>query len=462
MRRSLFRFVVLTLLAACNSVDREPDIVAPDLPVDEADLYDRIGLAMSLGDPDQAIAAYRAAQLSDPDAPETRVLLANLMLAAGRIDEAGAIVTEVLQAAPENEAALFSRSLVAFARGDDVAQTAALERLLELNPEHADAHAALGELRLAAREYGAAERAFAQSLAADPQNLVALIGLGNVRLRQDKLEQAVQVFTRAIEIDANNPFAYADRSRAHSFQARLGAAESDLDRAIELDPAFAWHRYDRARVRLERNDWDGAIADFDAFLEREPDVFLAYALRGRAWGAAGDLDAAITDYERALRMRPDYLPARAPFGLLLFEDRRYRRAAEAFLTAFDDRHPADPVQPTLALWAALSLTLAGAETQAEDVLRSRIEQFPRPGPYLEIARLYLGQGSDGRVLDALRAVKTASVRAEIQFFLAGHYEAVGQNASARATYLAVGSERSARTAEARMAQLRYEALQGQP
>ena len=462
MRRSLFRFVVLTLLTACNSVDRDPDTVAPDPPVDEADLYDRIGLAVRLGDPDQAIAAYQTARLNNPDAPETRVLLANLLLSAGRIDEADAIVAEVLQATPENEAALFSRSLVAFARDDGAAQTAALERLIELNPAHADAHAALGELRLAAREYGAAERAFAQSLESNPRNLVALIGLGNVRLRQDQLEQAVRTFTRAIEIDADNPFAYADRSRAFIFQAQLDAAESDLDRAIELDPAFAWHRYDRARVRLERNDWDGAIADFDAFLEREPDVFLAYALRGRAWGAAGNLNAAITDYERALRIRPDYLPARAPFGLLLFEDQRYRRAAQAFLTAFDDRHPADPVQPTLALWAALSFALAGAETRAGDVLRSRVDQFPRPGPYLEIVRLYLGQGSDGRVLDALREVKTASVRAEIQFFLAGHYEALGQNASARATYLAAGGERPARTAEARMAQLRYEALQGQP
>lgn len=462
MRRSFLSLVVLALLAACASVDRDPDAVPPGELASQDDVYDRIGLAISLGDPDQAIAAYQNAELENPDAPETRVLLANLYLAAGQIEEADAIVSEVLQAAPDNEAALFSQSLVAFARGDDDAQTATLQRLVEVNPEHADAHAALGELQLTARDYGAAERSFEQSLENDSQNLVALIGLGNVRLRQDEFGQAEQAFTRAIEIDADNSFAYADRSRVYIFQADLAPAEADLDRAIELDPDFAWHRYDRARVRLERNDWVGAISDFDVFLEREPDVFLAYALRGRAHGFAGDLDAAIADYDRALGMRPDYLPGHAPFGLLLFEDQRYRRAADAFITAFDQRHRADPAQPTLALWAALSLKLAGAENQARDLLEARVDQFPRPNPYLEISRLYLGPGSDGRVLDALREVEDVLVRAEIQFFLAGHYEALGQNSTARATYLAASGELSARTAETRMAQLRYEALQGRP
>ena len=136
---------LLVLLAGCASLfpGRAPDDTPPadtepgeaaeatELPVREPEpvltipeAYDAISLSVQAGDPEAAIAAYQEAELDDPDDPATRVLLANLYLVAGELEEADAILDGVLAAEPDNTEAVYLRALIRGAAGDTDAQRA--------------------------------------------------------------------------------------------------------------------------------------------------------------------------------------------------------------------------------------------------------------------------------------------------------------------------------------------------
>lgn len=467
MRLTLLVTAVM-VLAGCASVQR-PDTVEPP-PADAADenpfavdpeaAYDRISVAVTLGNPQQAIEEFQAAELADPESPATRVLLANLYLAAGEIDQAEALLTDIVEQHPEEADALYSLALVARARGQTDRERELLEAVVALDPAHAGANASLGELALRDRRLTRAEEAFVTTLEQEPNNLVALVGLANLRMRSEEPEIAEELLDRAIEAAPEYSFAYADRSRARAMQQELGAAEEDLSRALELDPDYSWHFFDRGRVRLERNDLDGAIADLNEAITRDPDIFLTYVLRARAHDRLGDRDASIADYRSALELRTDYFPAYAPLAVLYFEDQRYGDAARWFARAWGDAHPNDPKEPAWALAAALSWKLADETDRAESFLEDAAGEFPRPGIYWDLARYYLSPGYDGPLFRAVTEHDDRVERIRASFYLAAHYEFEDRINTARALYMDIADEDLPGFAESRLAEHRLARMRG--
>lgn len=473
MRSALIGLATVFLLYGCSSFqDSVPERGAeePEAPAEETpaldlteDAYDRISLAVSLGNPEEAIAAYEEAQLNDPDAPETQVLLANLYLAAGDTAGAQSILDDILDSDPDNGDALFAAALIAGSNGDSDVERDLLERAVEADPGQSDARAALGEIHLENRRYDAAEREFTASLADDPDNIVALVGMGNVKLRTEEPEAADEVLSRVIEIAPDYSFAYADRSRARAMQYELNAAEEDLSTAVDLDPEYPWHRYDRGLVRLERNNFSGAAEDFSAFITEEPEVFLGYVHRARARVGLRDRGAAIDDFETALELRPDYLPGYRPYAMLLFEDERFSEAGDYFRRAWEDVHPNDPRDHGMAMLAALSWKFADQPERAQRFLEGAATDLPQDTLYYEMARYFLRtasarRGLDARILGEIEDEPERALRIRMKFYLAGQYEVDDRRSSAVALYREVKEAELGGLPEQRLAEARYDAL----
>lgn len=467
MRGALAALLLALVLWGCATAPEEPVPERVDIPEEEAppvspveDAYESISLAVTLGNPMDAIAAYEAAELEDPEAPETQVLLANLYLAAGDMASAEAVLDRVLATDPENVDALFSAALITGARGDEDRREELLREILDRDPEHAAAQAAYGEIQLQNRRFAAAEQAFAASLEQENDNLVALVGLGNVKLRlpEPQPEQAEELLTRAIEVAPEFPFSYVDRSRARAMQYRLEEAESDLDRAIELDEEYLWHRYDRGNVRLERRDMNGAIEDFSWVIERDPDIFLTYVYRARAYDALGERDAAAADYRVALQRRPDYEPAYGPLAALLFELGEFDDAARYFDLTWNISDPAVPADPTYALLSSLALKHAGREAESREYIEDQAATFPRPSLYWEIARYYITPSYEGRVIQEVTEEESRVLQVRGKFFLAAHMELLGRRRSAVNLYREVIDEDLRGFVVTRLARERYRIL----
>lgn len=467
--------LVLIWVAGCATLreadDRDdeiavdPAIVEEDLrePLDlREEIYSSISLALSLGNPEEALETFLQAELADPASADTQVALANLYLAAGELAEADALLRAVLEDEPDHEGALFALALLAGARDDVAEERALLEALLAAHPRHSQGSAALGEVQLRSRQLREAEQSFRTALEEEPDNLVALVGMGNVKLRTDNPDQAEAFLTRAIETAPEYSFAWADRSRARALQLNLQDAEEDIRQAIELEPDFSWHFFDRGRIRLERNDPAGAVEDFTEALALNPGNFMAYVMRGRAHDRRDHHDDAIADFRTALELRPDYLPARAPLAALLFLTERFEEAAVQFDRAYRDIHPNDPRDHGLVFLSSLSRSFSGDPRGGRQYLERMAPELPRTGLMADMARYLANPASDQFIFRQVTREEDRFLRTRMKFYLAAQYELLGRTGSARALYQDIRDEALRGFVETRLAEHRLRVITGQP
>ena len=120
-----------------------------------------------------------------------------------------------------------------------------MQKAIELDPEYADAHSALGFIYLDMRTYGSiddaeglarAKEAASRALEIAPESSEALAILGNVELADGDQETARQLLQKAIEKGPNNVRAL-QRFGMYAFsQLRFAEAEDIFQRALALDP----------------------------------------------------------------------------------------------------------------------------------------------------------------------------------------------------------------------------------
>lgn len=82
------------------------------------------------------------------------------------------------------------------------------ERVLELDPDHVDAHVNLGRLLHEQKAPAAAEKHYRAALAADPEHETAAFNLGVALEDLGRTHEAIEAYERAIELDPDNADAH--------------------------------------------------------------------------------------------------------------------------------------------------------------------------------------------------------------------------------------------------------------
>ncbi|HQU86659.1 MAG TPA: tetratricopeptide repeat protein [Pyrinomonadaceae bacterium] len=88
------------------------------------------------------------------------------------------------------------------------------EGLVELDPDSADAHSALGALLTLKQEDEQAIEHLEAAVALNPRQIAPYVNLGEIFIRQQRLEEAVANLRKAIELDPNERDSGANRARA--------------------------------------------------------------------------------------------------------------------------------------------------------------------------------------------------------------------------------------------------------
>ena len=88
------------------------------------------------------------------------------------------------------------------------------EGLVELDPESANAHSALGGLLTLQQEDEKAVEHLRKAIELNPSQIAPYVNLGEIYIRQQKIEDAVANLKKAIELDPDEKDAGANRARA--------------------------------------------------------------------------------------------------------------------------------------------------------------------------------------------------------------------------------------------------------
>ena len=339
-------------------------------------------ILLEMRKPARAKVHLKKAQGLRPDQAEPALMLAQIALEAGQVDEAMRAVEAQAKAAPQDGFALRRLAAALLERGDTSRAKRLLDKAVDRDPGDVDALLLAAQTAEAAGKLDAALTFYERALARDADQRESLLGAGRLALQRGDFPTARAYFDRLLRI-ADDPeltmrvaylFLGADRAeeaisvldgakdesqsprlafvqgllneRRGNF-AKAASAYAEVPRTSEL---FANARIRRAMALISGGQAKEALAPLKEAIKERPEDWDTYPIYARALELTGDLAAGETLLRDALKghSRPELFEGLAE---LLLRVGRGKEALELLRGALKDA-PHDE-QLLFALGAAL-------------------------------------------------------------------------------------------------------------
>jgi TolB-like protein/DNA-binding winged helix-turn-helix (wHTH) protein/thioredoxin-like negative regulator of GroEL len=182
----------------------------------------------------------------------------------------------------------------------DQARNAA-ELALKLDPNHAGAHAVLGNIDMVYWDWSGAERELNRARALAPNDARILFALAVYSQVMGRWDDALKLANNCLEEDPLDPRCNLLLSRIQASQGRAADAEAAAHRALEISPTANTAHRTLGEVLLARKQPEAALAEF----LKEPyeaDHLDGSAMAYFAMGRKADSDAALA---QVIKSHPD-------------------------------------------------------------------------------------------------------------------------------------------------------------
>jgi tetratricopeptide (TPR) repeat protein len=318
---------------------------------------------MQAGDFGSALGEFvRAADLL-PDNLPLQLHTGNLLLLAGRFDDARARAEKVLaKHASDVDAQILVANSLAGLKDLDGA-VAQIEEALRIAPDGSKTYSSLGALELSRGKRDAAARAFKRAVELQPDSVAARVALGTFYWLTNDLTAAEQSLTAALSLDRHNTLTNRSVASFYLATGRFDLAEEPLKVVFEVtktpEAAFSLAEYyvavgkgeaartilqpmsadpqtsASANVRLAALDYksgghDEAYRRLAAVLERDQTNLPALLLKSSLLFSDGKLDDALASITAAAERHPDSAPALFMLGQVQAARRQPGEAMAAY------------------------------------------------------------------------------------------------------------------------------------
>jgi TolB-like protein/tRNA A-37 threonylcarbamoyl transferase component Bud32/Tfp pilus assembly protein PilF len=138
----------------------------------------------------------------------------------------------------------------------------AAEQALALDPSLADAHAAIGEIKLDYDwDWTGADASYQRALVLEKGNAEVVERAALVAATLNRFEEALPLSRRAVELDPLRASAYHALAYNTWWAGQLREAETAAEKGLELDPQFPWLHTVLSRVYLAESRPQDALAE---------------------------------------------------------------------------------------------------------------------------------------------------------------------------------------------------------
>lgn len=281
-------------------------------------------MELSLGQGERALAAVAPVLASMPDHPEFGAVAVRANAVAGKLEEASALATTLIEAHPDDVRVLSAKSIVHLAREEWGPALSTLQRAVELAPADPVLHAQLGDAARESDELDISLTAYTRALELAPTHQGALVGMLQLRLARNEIAAAKDVLTQidAAPIRSHGIEALRAEYLVHSGAGLAGTRRvmqgiRSRNRRVELRVALAelymqGERYNLARGmfgRIHLFGGDRVAAELGRALAYIRENRLAQAVesleeaRNQAGREEGSTEDPLADNPRALVVR---------------------------------------------------------------------------------------------------------------------------------------------------------------
>jgi protein O-GlcNAc transferase len=190
---------------------------------------------------------------------------------AGRIDQAEALYRRVLSVEPRQPDALHLLGMAAFARGDHAVARDLVTQAIQAKPDEAVFHANLGIVLEALRCWPEAEAAYARAIELNPRNAAAINSLANLHRIGWQLDAAESCYRTAISVDPHFAAAHSNLGNVFADRSDFEQANDCYRRALEIDSNFVDAHKNLASSLHEQGRFNEAAAELARARALRPD-----------------------------------------------------------------------------------------------------------------------------------------------------------------------------------------------
>ncbi len=275
-------------------------------------------LLESRGDYAGAAAAYKQALETRPHDTDLKLRLGAALTTAGRLDEAEAILPEVLKERPTSAEAEHFVGRVLLAKKETAQAVQHFERSIAFDALRAEYHLYLAWAYLDQGNFGAALTTINKALERDPNLADARWILGRIQLRTGAVKDAVASFQQALKLKPGRIEALANMGDAYDQLRDLGAAVRAYQDAVRQSPENSDWWYRLGTLHLDRGSRDEArvalaeaVLRGDRLIEKPTWLADAHRLYAEVLREGGRVGEAIEHYKAFLNSAPAAHPDRA-------------------------------------------------------------------------------------------------------------------------------------------------------
>jgi tetratricopeptide (TPR) repeat protein len=400
-------------------------------PDDRAAQRERARLVRLIGRTDDARHQLDALLAEDPDDADALLERGLLEQRAGDLRRAQRWYERAVNAGASSDARLHLAEVL-YQRGQNEQALDALEQLLALHDDHAEAHLLRG---FVLGDMGRHEAALVSARRAAQLNPALHATQGNLSLESSAAD-IVEERTGVMSVEPDGALARYGLGLAFRQRGYFREARSEFERALAQGEDARLVQHALAELDLLDGDSSSARRRYEALLT-DGETARLWNEHGVALHQAGDVAAAADSYRRALRVDPRHALAYNNLGVALADRGDSQAARESFMRAAE-------IDPTLVL-ARLNLARWMARHRdplaALALLRELVAFHPREAEAWHTMGVVLEQlhrAEDAR--DAfVKAIDQAPGHAEARFALAQVLDTLGDyDGAVRETQQALG------------------------
>jgi predicted Zn-dependent protease len=415
--------LVLALFCCLDAMGQEQSGVEP-----------RIGEAVKLaaaGDLQRAEEILTQLEKGSPDHPEVLYRLGLVLLRQQKTAAASTRLEKAARLAPGSPLVWLAAAQTRLQLGRREEAIAAAARALALAPEEPGVARALAMFYSQAGELAKAADQQVRWARAAPQDPQALGRAAEWYLEAGNADRAIEV---AGELGERADAAAVHRllGRAYRLKNDPARAVKELQQAIRLDAGNAANYIDLAQLFIEHRTPQPAVVILEEGIRRLPGEPELVRLWGLAQYGTGDTEKALDTFLKLIQMQPDSPVAYASLETLLpGAGDRLPEIVER-LRGFSERNPANPVGYFLRA-RALQLESPGAAGEIRTLLAKAISVAPEFWPaHFELHKLLLEAGDTEGAARALeKTVELNPEHAPAYYSLAQVHARLGNREAAR-------------------------------
>jgi tetratricopeptide (TPR) repeat protein len=163
---------------------------------------------------------------------------------------------------------------------------AAASRALEIDPELAEAHAALGYSNLYEWNWDRAKEGLERAISLNPNYAPAHLWLAHYLAARAHFDQALQEVRLARDLDPLSPIIQTQVGWILGHAGRFSDAIPEYRKALEMEPGYEWAKWQLGGALMSLGDYAGAIQVLQEVLERNRTPTALSGL-GHAYARAG-------------------------------------------------------------------------------------------------------------------------------------------------------------------------------